>query len=240
MLLSPYNINQRLNNIYIQILNPISMILEILEILLLFVLPVVLIYYRIISFRYRIHSLIIVAIIAFLIILFKQWSLDKLGISLNTPMIYLAPYAIFTLFSAILLIIISKLLKRRTQPNFFSKKHFIYGFIMVSIFQEFLFRGYLFPVLQQIFPKASLIILVNAILFTSIHSIYSNDTISLVMIFLGGIFFASIYSIYPNLILITISHAILNFIVVLYGFYYEEKTSIAITKYYWKNLFKKR
>jgi len=208
------------------------MILEILHIVILFILPVLLVYFKVIPFKYRKHTLVIVSILAILLILFEKWTLTKLGIRIDNITTTILPYTIFTILGVILLFTISKILKRKKQTDFFKKKHFIYGFLLVSILQELLFRGFLFPQLQEIFKDTYLVVLINAILFTLIHSIYSNTIITLAVIFVGGIFFAGMYSIYPNLILISISHAILNYIAVLYNFYYEEKTSIKIISYW--------
>ena len=206
------------------------MLIELLQIILLFIVPVLLIYYKIIPFKQRKNTLIIVSLIVIAIIILEKTTLKQLGINLSNPTQYLLPYLLFTVIVLVSLVTLSKILKRKPQPNFFSQSHFIYGFIIVSALQELLFRGFLFPKLQTIFSGDYTIILVNAILFTLIHSIYSNDTISIVIIFIGGIGFAAIYWIYPNLILITISHAILNFVAVLYNFYYEEKTTVKIIK----------
>jgi len=204
------------------------MILEIIWIFLLFIFPVLLVYCRIIPFKYRKHTLATVSAIIVTIILVEGWTLTQLGIRLDNIRECTIPYAVFTIIGIFFLLTMFRLLKRRPDRSITKRKHLIYGFIFVSALQELLFRGFLFPELKNIFSGYILIILVNAILFTFIHSIYSNDIISLVMIFVSGICFAGIYWIYPNLILIIISHAILNYIAVLYNFYYKEKMSVKI------------
>ena len=205
------------------------MILEITQIVLLFIVPVLLVYYKIIPFKYRKHTLIAVSLIMIAIILLEKWTLKQLGIRLDNIQTYAIPYAVITIVGILFLLTMSRLLKRKPERSITKKKHLIYGFILVSILQELLFRGFLFPKLESIFAEQIvIIILVNALLFTLIHSIYSNDTISLVMIFISGICFAGMYWIYPNLILIIISHAILNYIAVLHNFYYEEKMNVKI------------
>jgi membrane protease YdiL (CAAX protease family) len=215
------------------------MILEILEIIALFILPVLLVYFKIIPFRHRMQTLYIVTAIIIAIVLIERWPLEKLGIRFDNIISSTIPYAIFTILGILAILAVSRILKKKPQMQFFKKRHFIYGFLLVSIAQEFLFRGFLFPKLGEIIGTNSgtiqfdiMLIITNAILFTLIHSIYSNDWTSLMMIFFGGICFASIYLVYPNLILITIAHAILNFLAVLYNFYHEEKTNIKIASYW--------
>ena len=52
-----------------------------------------------------------------------------------------------------------------------------------------------------------------------LHSIFPNPTIGLPIAFIGGLGFALMYMKYPSLLLIIISHSIINFFVVLYGFF---------------------
>jgi membrane protease YdiL (CAAX protease family) len=92
-------------------------------------------------------------------------------------------------------------------------------FVFVSVFQEFAFRGFLIPVLGKIFHRNFAIVLINAVLFAGMHSIYSFPIIALPVAFVGGLVFAGLYIKYPNLILISIMHCILNFVAVGYGFF---------------------
>ena len=78
------------------------------------------------------------------------------------------------------------------------------------------------PKLELLMGIGFLAIAVNAIIFALLHIIYSNDYVSLLMIFAAGLGFAGMYLYYPNLILIALSHSVLNFIAVLFGFYSEE------------------
>jgi membrane protease YdiL (CAAX protease family) len=203
-------------------------ILEIIQIIGIFIIPVALMYFNIFSFKYRKHVLLIITAVVILMVLIEKWTLIRLGIRTDNITEAIIPYAICTFIGLIFLLIVSKVFKRERQKGFFKKKFFIYEFMAVSIIQEFMFRGFLFPQLQEIFKNGILIILINVLLFTFMHVIYSNDFISLLTIFLGGIYFASIYYVYPNLILVSISHAILNYVAVLYNFYRIEKTSKGI------------
>jgi membrane protease YdiL (CAAX protease family) len=203
------------------------MILEIIQILVLFVLPVLLVYYKTIPFKYRIHTLAIVTLSTFAVILIEGWTLIDLGIRIDTLGKYFLPYIIFTLTLAMFLIVLARLLKRRGQENFFRRKRFIYIAVISSISQELMFRGYLFAKLYEMTSNYYIIILINALLFAFIHVIYSNTPLTLFMIFIAGICFASMYWAYPNLILLIISHTILNYIAVHYGFFYEGRKKIA-------------
>jgi len=156
------------------------------------------------------------------LIVYEGWTLSELGIRFDNVVPSIIPYTIFTILGVLALVAIAKIIKRTPQKNFYSNKKFIYSIIVISILQELLFRGFLFPKLNYIFSNYTIIILANVILFTFMHTIYSNTTATLATIFAGGIFFALVYGSYPNLILISLSHIILNHVAVRYGFYREE------------------
>lgn len=201
------------------------MIGKILILFVLLVLPVVLIYFKVIPFRYKVHTLGIVAVIILLIVIFNGWYARMLGLQPNAVKAYYFPYILFTLVASFALLIVARLLKRKGTEHWWQDSHFLYGFILVSALQEFVFRGFLIPELQSIISIAWLVILVNALLFAWMHVIYSDDLKSLMLIFLGGIGFASMYVHFPSLILISISHMILNVIVVYFGFFTQERAS---------------
>jgi len=199
------------------------MILEILQIFLLFILPVILVYVKIIPFKYRRQTLITVSLITLILIIYDRWSLKDLGIRFDNIIPGIVPYIIFTLLGILILYIVAKIIKRKPIKKFYSNKKYVVIIILGSILQEFLFRGFLFPELNAIFRIGILIILINAILFALMHTVYSNTRTTLIIIFLAGLGFAAIYRSYPNLILISISHIILNQTAVRYNFYREEK-----------------
>jgi len=55
-------------------------------------------------------------------------------------------------------------------------------------------------------------------LFALPHAMYPHPEINTPIAFVGGLWFAVLYLVYPNLLLISLSHAALNFTAVLYGF----------------------
>lgn len=75
------------------------------------------------------------------------------------------------------------------------------------------------PALASVERSPAALILTNAVLFTFLHAVFPNYLINLPLAFVGGIAFASMYYKYPNLWLIMISHAVLNFVAVWYGFF---------------------
>jgi membrane protease YdiL (CAAX protease family) len=199
------------------------MIVELVQILLLFVLPSLLIYKKIIPFKYRKQTLLIVSLTTIILMLYERRPLIENGIRIDNLISSIIPYIIFTILSVLVILAVAKILKRKPQAGFYKDKKYILTIAIGSILQELLFRGFLFPKLQYILGHYLLVIFVNAILFTWIHTVYKNTPITLFAIFIAGLAFAGIYAFYPNLFLIAIAHIILNQVAVRYNFYREEK-----------------
>ena len=73
--------------------------------------------------------------------------------------------------------------------------------------------------LMRAFKSPIFIICINAAVFAFMHVIYLNSIFVLPMTFIAGIGFAWMYYRYKNLILISVSHTVLNFIAVAMGFF---------------------
>lgn len=181
-----------------------------------------LLYFKKINFKYRIHVLSLICLITIGIIVLEKWSLFALGIRIDNIKESLIPYIAFTTVGVLCLIMVAKLLKNKPEKAFYKQTHFIFGFVLVSILQEFLFRSFLIPKLSLITSSTIIIILINALLFTFMHIIYFNKKSILILLFVSGLIFAYLYLRFPNFILISISHSILNYFAVMFGFFSEE------------------
>jgi membrane protease YdiL (CAAX protease family) len=73
--------------------------------------------------------------------------------------------------------------------------------------------------LIQVFRSPIFIIILNAGVFALMHVIYLNFKFVLPMTFIAGIGFAWMYYRYKNLILISVSHTVLNFVAMILGFF---------------------
>ena len=189
------------------------------QVALIFILPVLLLYAGIIPVKYRLLVLVAVSLIILGITVKERWTLQGLGIRTDNLVQSIIPYVIFTLVGLIVIFLLAKFLGKNPVDEWWSQPHFLYLFIPISIFQEFAFRGFLMPKLESIFLSVAIVILVNSLLFAFLHIIYPNPLLFLPLGFLAGIGFAVMYYFYPNLILISISHSILNFFAVLYSFF---------------------
>ena len=190
------------------------------QIFLIFILPVMLLYFKIVSDNWRMVLLMISALIIYGIIRHENWTHKEMGVRYDNIKKAFPYYLFFTVLGFATLIFLGH---KVGMPDIDTEIFFIKTFVLflpISFFQEFTFRSFLMTRLQELFKNQYYIIFINALLFTLMHIIYPSLGIILPMVFVSGVLFAWLYLKYPNLILISISHAILNVTAVLLGFFY--------------------
>ncbi|MCX6753095.1 MAG: type II CAAX endopeptidase family protein [Candidatus Nomurabacteria bacterium] len=191
----------------------------IFQILIVFILPVLFIDLGIISPSQRVYLLVILVSLLMVVLTAEKWTFLMLGISKYRIKKYIIPYTIFTLVAIVLVSFFGEKIGQEEVSRWWTHSHFIYGFFIVSLFQEVGYRGYLIPALSKLIPKPWIVVTINALIFMFLHSIFPNTIIGLPLAFIGGLGFAIMYMKYPSLILIILSHSLINFFVVLYGFF---------------------
>lgn len=188
-----------------------------LEIILIFILPVVVVWQVPFFYKHRSYIFTPIAVVAFYLILRDHSTLISLGLRFDNFNKAFGPYLLLTVLGGLLIVLIAKLLDHKHLSMWWKHRHFQVGFILVSILQELLYRSYLIGKLSTIFDSVYLIILINSVIFSFIHIIYPHKIRNLTLSFVGGLAFASIYYYLPNLILISITHSVFNFLALLYG-----------------------
>ena len=193
--------------------------LILVQIFLIFILPIALLYFKILPADWRVGLLVISALFIYGIIRHEHWTHEDMGIRHDNFKKALPFYFFFTVLSiGVLFLLDYKVGMPDINTKMFYLKTFIF-FLPISFFQEFAFRSFLIPRLKEVFKNTYVIIFSNAVLFTLIHIIYPNLGISIPIAFVSGIFFAWLYWKYPNLLLISLSHAVLNVAALLLGFF---------------------
>jgi len=188
-------------------------------IFIFFILPVLLIRFKIVPFKHRLNLLYSLFALTLGFVMYQSWSLKKLGIRFDNFQESIIPYFLLLVIGLIVIHALAKILKKKTMKDIWEKPHFRYGFIVLSVMQQFIFSAVLLTILRENFNNLVLVIFIYAFLFAFIHLIYANWYFSIPLVFFAGIAFATIYTFYPNLILIIIIHAILNAYAVHYKFY---------------------
>lgn len=188
------------------------------QILYLYVIPVLLLYFKVIPGNFRIVMLFGIALLMFGIIRHSKWTYLDMGISKEFLKDF-TPYFIFTLGGVGFLFWLSEIVPHSPMLAWWGNFKFLILFIPISVIQEIIFRGILMKLLIKAFRNPIFIILLNSSIFALIHVIYLNATFVLPMTFMAGVGFAWMYYKYPNLILISVSHTILNFVAMILGFF---------------------
>jgi len=190
------------------------------QIFVIFILPVAVLYFKILSPNWRMVLLAVSSLFIYGIIKHEHWTHEDMGLRHDNFKKAFPFYLFFTVLCiGVLFLIHSNVNMPDVNTKIFFIKTFAF-FLPSSFFQEFAFRSFLIPRLKEIFESKYVIVFLNAFLFALIHIIYSNWGISLPITFVSGIFFAWLYIKYPNLLLVSLSHSILNLTAVLLGFFY--------------------
>ena len=190
-----------------------------IQIFIVFLIPIILLDLGIIPITYRIWVMALLVTLLVSILIAEKWTWNMLGLKTNTFKKYLLPYIIFTAIGLVGVIVFGEKTGQEEIAKWWTYDHFIYGFFLVSLLQEIAYRAYLIPALGKLVSSPLKIVLINTLLFTFLHTIFPNPVMGLPLAFVGGLGFAFMYIRYPNLPLIVLSHAILNFVIVLYGFF---------------------
>lgn len=189
-----------------------------IQIFYLFLLPIFLIYFNIIPSNFRLVVFATISIFLLGIIHRSKWSYKDLGIIKKWHKDFL-PYMVFTLAGILFLYWIANLVPHSPFLEWWDNRKFLILFIPISVLQEVIFRGILLRMLISVFKNIPFVVLANSLVFSMMHMIYVNHTLVLPLTFMGGIAFAWMYIKYPNLILISISHTIFNFVAMILGFF---------------------
>lgn len=209
--------HQHLSNIISRITTPKIEI--VLQTIIVFIFPIFLIRIGVIPVEKRVLVLIILVAMLGAVLIAEKWKPDMLGFEIKTFKKYFLCYAIFTLVGVIALSSFGEKIGHEEVVRWWHYKHFLYLFLVVSFLQEIAYRGYLIPVLGVFSKNPFFIVFANALFFMFLHSIFPNGIIMLPLAFVGGLGFAILYMKYPNIWLVVLSHSVLNFYAVLYGFF---------------------
>lgn len=190
------------------------------QIIIIFIIPIILIQTGVIPISQRFITLTIITVLFISVLITEKWTPSMLGVKRN-PFLkkHIISYSIFTIVGLLFINLFGEKIGQEELTHWWTYSHFLYLFFFVSTFQEILYRGYLIPAIGKLSSRPLVIILCNALVFTFLHAIFPDRYVGLPLALIGGIGFAIMYIKYPNLILIILSHSILNFYAVLYGFF---------------------
>lgn len=190
-----------------------------LQILAVFILPVFFINIGFINIHYRVTVLAVLVTLLVIVLVEEDWSAQMLGMSKFYFKKYLVNYFIFSAIGVFAIVKFGHEVGHHSMPLWWQNGHFVYLFFIISALQEIAYRGYMMPALGKLTKNPYMIVLANTLIFTYLHTIFPDLGLGLPLAFVGGIGFSFMYLKYPSLPLIILSHSILNFFAVLYGFF---------------------
>jgi membrane protease YdiL (CAAX protease family) len=195
------------------------MLIFVSTIVCLYLLPVLLIWRGWLSAKFRLVLLFAVFAISVLLSYLFEFSLIDLGLRLDNLSDTFGPYVLFTVSGIVATLWLARFLKRLPDANWRQDKHFQFLFIPISFAQEFLYRGFFWPLAFLVSDNFWFVVLLNTLLFAWLHVIFPNQPFSLALAIIVGLALAIMYWFYPNLVWLSLSHATLNFVAVLFGFF---------------------
>lgn len=166
-------------------------------------------------FKNKFIILTIGGILIYILLRLSGFNNSSLGIKSAKVIQSIRDISIVTFILIIIGIILFSFRISRFQPSETLSFYLFYVFISSPI-QEFLYRGALTSILQQINFRKSSIILISSILYSLAHLGY-KDFITCMLTFLIGLLWHQKYLKTKNLTGVIISHAILGAITILIG-----------------------
>ncbi len=192
-----------------------------LEIVYIFIAPVILIYLGIVPYSWRLLVLLCISLLIMSIIRYQRWTKGQLGLSERLSVGSVAVWGIFTAAGVVAVAFYAR--RFAFVPidlfDFQESWRLLLFFIPLSVLQEVAYRAFLTERLRQVAFSSAHRVLLNAMLFTLLHIIYPSPAIALPIAFVGGFLFSLLYEKYPSLLLACISHCLLNFTAVLFGLF---------------------
>lgn len=188
-----------------------------IQLFLLYYLPVVLLVSGMLPFSFRWMILAGIFILSLLLSRLKGYRAEELGIRISNLKQSLLANALFIIpvMAIFLLLDDTEALAMKAEPP---KTIFFFFYVLVSSpLQEFLFRSFLFAEMNRSgITRASAQVVVSAASFAFLHIIYL-DAFTTLATFAAGLVFAGIYRKYPNLAGVSLSHAVIGTLAILAG-----------------------
>ena|GEM_PF-3515972 len=193
-----------------------STFLLFLQILFLFVVPILAIHAGLVPVKYRLSVLAAVFFCVCGILIVSGATLFAIGIRTDNITWALSLYAPAVAGGALVLWALSGF--RKTGRIEWTHPHFLFFALPLSIVQQFLFQAFLLQHLQGVI-SIPLAVAVTALLFGFMHTVYPGARFNMMLGSAGGFLWAILYTLAPNLIVASLAHAVLNIVAVRFAFF---------------------
>lgn len=187
------------------------------QLLFLLIIPVLILVFGLAPLSIRRYILDVVVVGTVVLAFVEKISLKDLGIRTDNLKQSFFPYTLFTISGVVILFFLSSSLGKTPLSNWWNYSHLTWAFLPISLVQEFVYRAVFQTKLQKAMKPMSAILIIT-FLYSGMHILW-KDPLILIMTFGAGLGWGYLWYRYPNLYLITISHALLNFLAIYLGFF---------------------
>ena len=183
-----------------------------LQIILLFVLPVILLLFDVVP--YDAHLLFggIILCLIVGIVLKERWTLSDLGLQLRFKREAWLVHIAVTIVGVGVIVFLARMLH---LPSADISAQGFYHFnpiflIALNFAQEFLYRVFLIRKLELVLSRMTLVVIANAFIFAFMHLIFTPPWFMFGVTLIMGAVYAILYIRYRSWILVGLSHTVLN------------------------------
>lgn len=190
----------------------------ILEILLLFVLPIVWFVVGLGQWEQRLVVFEIFIGLAVILAVSRRMDFKDMGFRLDN---FLAAAKLLlpgTIIGVLVIFILSKLhLSDWYFRDWYKNEFFFYYVFLGVLSQEFAYRGFLLARLKEVAKNPLVLIVVNAILFAMLHALHQSWQVGAEAFVLGA-YLTWVYLKQPNILATSISHGLIGGAAIILGF----------------------
>ncbi|HEY4478095.1 MAG TPA: CPBP family glutamic-type intramembrane protease [Candidatus Paceibacterota bacterium] len=189
------------------------------QIVFIFILPILLLYFGVISQEAKFFLLAASSLIIYSIVRVEKWTHHDLGLRTDNIKSGWPYYAASSLLLIVALLMFDHYFVTSNTLTLRTIIQRLVFFIPMSVFQEFAFSVFLLQRLAILLNKKSLVILASALVFSFMHIIYDVPPLVIVFSFFGSMLSSMVYLYKPNFLLVCIAHSAVNITAVMLGFF---------------------
>ena len=149
---------------------------------------------------------------------FSTLSFSTMGFGSQNFVHGLVPWLLATLVMLVGIWAIALLLRHHHAEDPLKDPHFLFLFVPISIVQQFIYQSVLLQKLLESVPPWATIMMCG-LCFGYMHTVFPRRWRNFILATIGGLLFSSLFYFYPNFLLAILSHMVLNFAAVYYGFF---------------------
>ncbi len=186
----------------------------VLEVLFIYITPVLLLYVGAVPYKYRFLLLLASVLTILFIIKYERIDCRQLGLYRRGFGKSVVPHLIVMVIGVQIIFMYSHIIGDEITLSWHDHKLLLLSFIPISFIQQFVYQGFLLPRLDDIIKHKAASVAIIATVFAFMHIIY-GDINFILLTWVGGVIFAVLYLKYKNIFLTTMTHSAWNLMAVI-------------------------